>query len=599
MTLAPGATWRQAEPLARFRKRIPQFSLPEREQIVDAAIAMLSGYYVHLPQKQASHGVDPVARLRALRRRLPGMDGGAAFHTALADVFDSLMDLHTNYLLPAALADAVAFLPFQLGECVAAGERQVIVTHVAEGFDEAAPGDEVVSWTGIPILRALERVAGRTAGANPSAARAQALAAMTMRPLLKRPPPDEDWAALELRTGDAESRHLRADWHVLELPKRHGRRGASLDMQVDALRRARRELFPPAAGPANWLEVPTAMPRNFAAAALRDGHADLGYIRVHTFLADNADAFVTEFASLLARVPPRGLILDVRDNGGGLVDAAERCLQLLTPHPVTPAPMQWRATPPVLALCQRQGQSNPDRVADLSPWAASVQHALDIGSPFSTTAPITTPEACNTLGQQYHGPVVLLTSALSYSATDIFAGGFQDHGIGLVLGVHAATGAGGANVWPHAVLQQALGGPRALPQGAELRVAVRRSLRVGPNAGLELEERGVVPDELHDLTRRDLLEGDADLMAAAARLLLARPWRQLDAKVLPGHGLQVRLRHADRLDVWRNNRPLLSQDVAAGPHGACVSLTVAGPARVQLRAYAEDELVACRVVELL
>jgi len=129
-------------------------------------------------------------------------------------------------------------------------------------------------------------------------------------------------------------------------------------------------------------------------------------------------------------------------------------------------------------------------------------------------------------------------------------------------------------------------------------VAVRRSLRVGVNAGLELEERGVVPDEVHDLTRRDLLQGDADLMAAAARLLLARPWRQLDVDLLAGQGLRVRLRHADRLDTWSNGRPVLSQDVMAGPQGAIVRLAVLGPARVQLRAYARDELVASRVINL-
>ncbi len=597
-TAASTASWHRTETLARFRSRIPPLDLHEREQIVDAAIAMLSDYYVHLPQKQASHGVDPVARLRALRRRLPGMDSSAWFHTALADVFDGLQDLHTNYLLPVALADVVAFLPFQLGECVAAGQRRVIVTEVAAGYTEAVPGDELVSWGGVPILRALERAAGRTAGANPAAARAQALAALTMRPLLKRPPPDEDWVMAELRTPGAAPRHLRADWRVLNLDARHERRGASLDVQLDALRRARRTLFPSAALPPGWTEVTSAIPRNFTAASLRTGRAELGYIRIHTFVIDDADAFVAEFAALLARMPPRGLILDVRDNGGGLVDAAERCLQLLTPHPVTPAPMQLRATPAVLALCQGQGPSNPDRVADLSPWAASVQHALEVGAPYSAALPMTAPDACNALGQRYHGPVVLLTSALSYSATDIFAGGFQDHRIGPVLGVHAATGAGGANVWPHAILQQALGVPQPLPQGAELRVAMRRSLRIGRNAGLELEERGVVPNQVHDLTRRDLLHGDPDLMAAAARLLLALPWRQLDVDLLGGQGLRVRLRNADRLDTWGNGRPLLSQDVAAGPEGAVVHLAVLGPARVELRAYAKDELVARRVFDV-
>ena len=47
---------------------------------------------------------------------------------------------------------------------------------------------------------------------------------------------------------------------------------------------------------------------------------------------------------------------------------------------------------------------------------------------------------------------MLITDALSYSATDMFAAGFQDHGIGPVIGVGGATGAGGANVWSHGLL---------------------------------------------------------------------------------------------------------------------------------------------------
>ncbi|MFD2350607.1 hypothetical protein ACFSTC_16675 [Nonomuraea ferruginea] len=81
---------------------------------------------------------------------------------------------------------------------------------------------------------------------------------------------------------------------------------------------------------------------------------------------------------------------------------------------------------------------------------------------------------------------MLITDARCYSATDIFAAGFQDHGIGPVLGVDDNTGAGGANVWTHELLKLLLelpspapGSPyRPLPGGAGMRVSVRRTLRV-------------------------------------------------------------------------------------------------------------------------
>ncbi len=597
--------WHRAETLARFRATIPTLSPAERQTLVDAAIRLLADYYVHLPQKQASHGVDPLAQLRALRRRSPMLDSAAGFHAALTEVFDALLDLHTNYLLPSALAQAVAFLPLQLGEYCVAGRQRVIVTRVSAGFLDAAPGEEVVAWSGVPILRALERAAARTAGANACAQRAHALAAMTLRPLAKRPPPDEDWVAIQIRPSQgAKLREVRAVWRVLTLTARDERRAASLDVQSDALRRSRGRLFHArgllTTGGATELKapVPTEPPHKFTAAALRIGRIHVGYLRIPTFVTHDADAFVAEFARLLALLPPRGLILDVRDNGGGLVEAAERCLQLLTPGRIEPAPMQLRATPATLALCRSQGPANPYRVTDLSPWYLSVEHALETGAMYSAALPMTSPEACNAIGQRYHGPVVLLTSALCYSATDIFAAGLQDHGIGPVLGVHACTGAGGANVWPFAVLRSALAETDAvpgLPQGAELRVALRRSLRVGPHAGLELEERGVVPDVLHELTRRDLLEGDPDLIAHAARLLMQRTPYPLDVTLGPGRMATIRLRHSDRLDVLWNGRPTLSRDVAPGEE---IHVPLPGEGRLGLRGYADGVLVSARNLDI-
>jgi hypothetical protein len=52
-----------------------------------------------------------------------------------------------------------------------------------------------------------------------------------------------------------------------------------------------------------------------------------------------------------------------------------------------------------------------------------------------------------------------------------------------------------------------------------MRVAIRRTLRVGPQAGTEIEDLGVEPDVTHRTTLRDLLHQDVDLLEAAGRLL--------------------------------------------------------------------------------
>ena len=45
-------------------------------------------------------------------------------------------------------------------------------------------------------------------------------------------------------------------------------------------------------------------------------------------------------------LPDRGLIIDIRDNPGGLIWAAERLLQIFTPNTVQPTKFALRATAP-------------------------------------------------------------------------------------------------------------------------------------------------------------------------------------------------------------------------------------------------------------
>jgi hypothetical protein len=69
------------------------------------------------------------------------------------------------------------------------------------------------------------------------------------------------------------------------------------------------------------------------------------------------------------------------------------------------------------------------------------------------------------------------------------------------------------------LLGEQAGGMAALPGGCDLRLAMRRTLRVGANAGTPLEDLGVVPDKRYHLTRRDVLGQNEDLVAYAASVM--------------------------------------------------------------------------------
>ena len=198
---------------------------------------------------------------------------------------------------------------------------------------------------------------------------------------------------------------------------------------------------------------------------------------------------------------------------------------------------------------------------------------------------------------------MLVTDALCYSATDIFSAGFQDHGIGKVLGVDDNTGAGGANVWTHADLRQSWpGGPlKPLPAGAQFRVALRRCLRVGDRFGQPVEDLGVVPDVSYRVTRRDLIEGNADLMEEAGEILAQGTPRRLDVAVASQTGstltLSVTTEAVTSVDVYVRDRPVSTSRVQDGVNQVQLPKPAAG-SPLRLEGFAGGALVASRRLQL-
>ncbi|MFI9235495.1 S41 family peptidase [Streptomyces sp. NPDC053079] len=418
---------------------------------------------------------------------------------------------------------------------------------------------------------------------------------------------------------DGTGRELRQEWLIRDnLPTFVDTDALStaaacqgLDLDADETNRAKLALFAPGAlaqersaaqGTAHLPEprqgeLVTTMSTVFKAREVRTSSGTFGHIRIFTFNVQSPAEFVKEFVRLIRLLPQNGLVVDVRENGGGHIHAAEFTLQTLTPRRIVPEPVQFLNTPLNLRIC---GRHRGDPAIDLGPWVASMEQAVELGTAFSSAFSITPEDGANAIGQQYFGPVVLITNARCYSATDIFAAGFQDHRIGPVLGTDDATGAGGANVWTHQLLTALLEGEEdvpyePLPKGAGMRVSIRRTLRVGALSGTPVEDLGIKPDERHHMTRRDLLEDNADLLDRAGRLLSEQPVREIAiADVTTADGdLRLRLRTAnvDRVDVYLDQRPRASVDATDGQ----TEVTVPGAARARsarLDGFADDQLVA-------
>jgi C-terminal processing protease CtpA/Prc len=626
--------------LADFIASAPSLTLAERRLLVEQAMVLLERNYVHLDLKTAMHAVDPLQRLRLLlvqlRRARPDETGSdRRFHSEMSEIFHSLRDLHTNYLLPEPYSGKIAYLPFMIEEYRDDdGQRRYLVSHVVDGFDRPpfGAGVEVTHWSGIPIDTAIELNADRFAGSNRAARHARGLESLTIRPLVIHIPPYEQWVTLTYRTDDDAEHTLRQEWLVVDnLPAFIDADEVSgtaaslgLDLDADEAGRARTLLFAPAVAKATREEaaevtdapaapgdeLPTTLPSVFRARSISTSSGVFGHIRIFTFNVRDPDGFVDEFLRLIGLLPPDGLIIDVRGNGGGHIHASENTLQTLTPRTIKPEPVQFSSSDLNLTICRRH-KDNPTGQIDLTPWFTSLDLATETGAEYSGAFPITPTEGANARGQQYYGPVVLITDARCYSATDIFAAGFADHRIGTILGVDDNTGAGGANVWTHGLLTALLQFPTpdeaspyvALPRGANMRVSMRRTLRVGDdNTGTPVEDLGVTPDVIHRMTRDDVLHGNRDLLDKAGELLAGQPVRQLDVIADLDEGgaltLDIETQAIDRVDVYVDDRPHGSYDVSDGTTSRTVSDDVPGATRLRVEGYDDGELVAARALDV-
>jgi Peptidase family S41 len=617
--------------LADYRSTVTPLTQAEREVLIEQALEILERLYAHLPLKRALHANDPVQALRLLRLRHPALDE-RAFHSALRDVFLGLRDLHTNYMLPAGYGQKIAFLPFRVEEFYEPGGvapadpvRKYAVSWVSPVNTTASlkEGVIVTHWNGSPIDLAVARNGSKEAGSNADARRAQGIEALTLRWLGMSLPPDEDWVTLTYTDG-VRTYDARLDWEVIDLGDRRFLLAGledghvvnvaqGLDLNRVVLDRARKLIFDPqaaavereataavAAAGITAAEPPRAQTSRFPDVFERFGPVTVagvgtfGYIRLRSFAPQAwqlIDQVVGEFARILATLPPTGLILDVRGNGGGFINIGERILQMLTPQEIVPEPFHFLATPLTQAIAKAGN--------NWGEWEETIRQGIESGASFSQGFPLTEPRACNDIGQVYQGPVLLVTDALCYSTTDIFAAGFQDHRVGVVFGCHASTGAGGATVWDHKGYLETLGLAPSnpflpLPKGAGMRVAALRCTRVGARAGMPVEDYGVATEVRYYMTKADVVGHNEDLIAAAARLLNKLPKQELRLTSVAGAPHQqytVNCANIDRVDVALDGRPIISENVTA----PSFTLSLPAPAKagsvLQAKGYLQGELV--------
>lgn len=610
------------DPTLASENRTEPLDVDRMIDIVDVALTLLSRCYVHLAGKRLLHATDPQQALRNLRSELEEIQGRArrdaqpggvppavfheeligerAFHDRMTAIFASLRDRHTRYELPFPYRRIVAFLPFLVEAAVASpaagynGEPPVYLATrvVGDVFGDTTEPIVLTHWNGVPIRMAVARIAERTGGANPSARHQRAVDRLTQRWLGVSTGPEEDEVRVGYRIGDAQQL-VTVPWLAVRAPARLTNDGLPADderapyvMGRDAEgawldRVSKRLYYKPTLA---QTEEPKwkYRPENLDGAIAYREHVHrsrpggtYGYLRVYSFTGADDAKYVAAVRDLLSEEHAvDGLIIDVRGNPGGSIPSAEGLLPLFAPGPVEFEGLQFLNTPEAMGLAQgeyewRGGGGSID---------IHLEEARATAAPYVASQPVTD---VGPTQQVYQGPVVVIIDALTYSASELFAAGMQDHGLADIIGTARQTGGGGANVWTLefivAILkrinqERLLAPPPAY--GTSFEIAMRRTTRVRRRAGVALEDMGVlVPREsVRPLTQADVLGANEDLLDFAVETLGAMQNHRIHAAFDGVNAFKLSSSKAntaegiDRVDVYCDGRPVTS--VRAAPPAA-------------------------------
>jgi len=185
------------------------------------------------------------------------------------------------------------------------------------------------------------------------------------------------------------------------------------------------------------------------------GLEKLGVIDLHDFY-DNTDtrhSAVNDVTALIQRLKKEdvaGVILDMRNNGGGLLDQAVDLTGLFIKHDVKPEPV----------VQIRRSDNYVDQL---------------------------TPEDTR---QIYDGPLLVMVNKMSASATEIVAAALQDYGRAIIVGDQSTHGKGTVQTLIPLDPQMPIGFPSD-PGAGNLKMTVQKFYRV---AGGSTQQKGVVPD---------------------------------------------------------------------------------------------------------
>lgn len=510
--------------------QIPEYTFEQKKLVLDQARLILEQLYVHQRIKTADFGptANPIPYLNQLESELTNIST-IEFHQRLSAIFYRLRDLHTLYYLPSPYACYQSFLPFALKEVKDQNGKEVIaVSEVGDDPDvvkyfpanfNVKVGDILTKYDGLDVEQAISRQMTRSLGANPSAARRNAILGLKFLQHNLDFLPQKDSIPVELMNNLGVKYQVNApwitwtDWDCLA------------EAQIPEYLAApvlRKKKFKPK------IKIHRSKTKGESIAKINVGHTDepelywqinhskygtFGYIELASFTPDvlTVDEVIARVKEILLQDEMKktdGLMIELRGNGGGQLPLAERLIQFFSPKSVAPTEFYLK-----------NSSANSYYLNTLfkdDPFTVVLNKAVTMGWSFTGTHPITSNEVMNDEGQIYFKPIAVFTSSACYSACEVFSSLIQDNKLGTIFGEDVTTGGGGANTYS---LNELLGdfgdsvstGPfKKLPNNQNISFAWREGVRGGINKGRHIEDAGVKSDRLSPPAMSDLFNRTND-----------------------------------------------------------------------------------------
>ncbi len=543
------------EKLSEMRENIvfPDLSNAEKRVVAEQTQLLLSGVYVHRFQKQDFYpGItDPVPAVQAVVDNIENLSV-AEMEAELYRIFSSQRDLHLNYIFPQPYSNFRSFLPLTFKRVQ--GQRDFFEVYVdsvgTEDFATFAPdqrvpevGDRVVAFNGKSIRTAVNDLVEVGQGANKFGGFSRALARLTFRPHLLTLVPEEDEVSITFQTQKKGRWGRRFEHYTVTLPWMT--EGPAVAAAAQAQQRSSlgvQSLAEPETRPRKVVLQDLNIKEDMFQKLLNDFRSEKGlvannafptnpsnepaitwgiienrfgkfaYIRLSTFSpANGVDFAVQEIRRLIYEEfdGTRGLIFDVRNNGGGSGQLSDELPQLFGRNEAVKTGDRLLNTDVMSRIFNESlfGIALPRGLDALEGVRGSTETHTPVFELFDSPG-------LNAFGQVYNGPVAVLANSNSYSASDYFSCHMQDSGIGFVFGEEPRTGAGGANVFEHQLFADLVPGVFSpLPDTHRARVSFGQGVRQGLNEGAFIEDFGCEADLLVSPRLSDLLDGGESQIA--------------------------------------------------------------------------------------